>query len=131
RPGAQGRTGSIKIDCAAEIRGRCIEPKDYTAELMLVAPGRIIEASQLKALGLRRAVLDGLVERTLLVNDAERLGITVSEDDLDNELVAGRAHVSLPAERARQLAYSLRLSEDLVRLLPVLNPDTKVFEYKS
>ncbi|HEX9295541.1 MAG TPA: peptidylprolyl isomerase [Polyangiaceae bacterium] len=131
RPGAQGRSGSIRQECAAEIRGRCIEPKEYQAELMLVAPGRMIEASQLKALGLRKFVLDGLLERTLLVQDAERLGLAVSEEDLDNELVAGRAHVSLPVEHARMLAYSLRLTDDLVRLLPVTNPDTKLFDYKT
>src|SRR6266542_3697695 len=109
RPGAQGKAGSIKQECAAEIRGRCIEPKEYQAELMLAAPGRIFEASQLKAMGVRRAVLDGLVERTLLVQDAERLGITVSEDELDNELVAGRAHLSLPVESARMYGNWLGL----------------------
>src|SRR5690348_3588947 len=130
RPGAQGRTGSIKQECAAEVRGRCIEPKEYTAELMLVAPGRMIEPSQLKAMGIRKYVVEGLVERTLLVQDAERLGITVSEDDLDNELVAGRAHVSLPVEKSRMLGYSLRLGDDGVRVLPVLNADKK-FDYKT
>jgi peptidyl-prolyl cis-trans isomerase D len=130
RPGAQGRTGTLKQECAAEIRGRCIEPKEYTAELMLVAPGRMVEPSQLRAMGIRKFVLDGLVERTLLVQDADRLGITVGEDELDNELVAGRFHVSLPVERARMLAYSLRLGEDLIRLIPVTNSESKVFDYK-
>ena len=131
RPGAQGRTGSIKQECAAEIRGRCLEPKEYMAELMLVAPGRLIEGAQARALGVRRAVLDGIVERTLLVQDAERLGLSVSEEELDNELVKGRAHVSLPVDQARGLAYSLRLTDDLVRVLPVLTPETKTFEYKT
>jgi peptidyl-prolyl cis-trans isomerase D len=128
RPGAQGRTGALHQECAAEIRGRCIEPKEYTAELMLVAPR--MEPSQLKARGIRKHVLDGLVERTLLVQDAERLGITISEDELDNELVAGRVHVSLPVERAPMLSYSLGLGPDQVRLLEVRNPQTKVFDYK-
>jgi peptidyl-prolyl cis-trans isomerase D len=130
RPGAQGRTGSIRQECAAVVRGRCIEPKEYQAELMLVAPGRMIEPSQLKAMGIRRFVLDGLVERTLLVNDAERLGLTVSEKEIDDELFLGRFHVSLPVERARMLAYQLRLGEDLVRTIPVTNPETKQFDYK-
>jgi len=130
RPGAQGATGSIHQECVAQVRGRCIEPKEFNAELMLVAPGRMIEASQLKALGLRKFVQEGLVERTLLVQDAERLGITVAETELDNELVAGRAHVSLPVEHARMLGYSLRLGPDGVRLLPITNPDSKAFDYK-
>jgi peptidyl-prolyl cis-trans isomerase D len=130
RPGAQGATGSIRQECAAQVRGRCIEPKEFTAELMLVAPGRMVEASQVKALGIRKAVQEGLVERTLLVQDAERLGITVSEEELNTELVAGRAHVSLPVEEARMLSYSLRLGPDGVRLLPVTTPENKNFEYK-
>jgi peptidyl-prolyl cis-trans isomerase D len=130
RPGAQGRTASIRQECAAVVRGRCIEPKEYQAELMLVAPGRMVEPAQLKALGIRRYVLDGIVERTLLVTDAERLGLTISEEELDNELAAGRFHVSLPVERARMLAYSLRLGEDLIRPIPVTNPETKAFDYK-
>ena len=129
RPGAQGATGRISQECAAQVRGRCIDPKDYTAELMLVAPGRMIEASQIKAMGIRKFVQDGLVERTLLVQDAERLGITVAESELDNELVAGRARVSLPVEHARMLSYSLRLGADGVRLLPVTG-ENKVFDYK-
>jgi len=131
RPGAQGRSGSIKQECAAEIRGRCIEPKEYQAELMLTAPGRMFDPGQLKSLNVRKAVLDGIVERTLLVQDADRLGITVSEDDLDNELVAGRAHVSLPADRAPKLGQNLGLIDNAVRVLPVLNRETKQFEYKT
>jgi len=131
RPGAQGgSTGSIKQQCAAEVRGRCIDPKEYQAELMLVAPGRMVEPGQLKALGIRKAVLEGLVERTLLVQDAERLGITISEKELDDELAAGRFHVSLPVERARMLAYSLRLGDDLFRPIPVTGPENKEFDYK-
>jgi peptidyl-prolyl cis-trans isomerase D len=130
RPGAQGKTGSIKQDCAAEIRGTCIEPKEFFAELMLAAPGRMIEASRARKMGLRRTILDGLVERTLLVQDAERLGLTIAEQELDDELATGRAHISLPVDRARPLAYSLRITEDGARILPVLSPDTKAFDYK-
>ncbi|HKQ71591.1 MAG TPA: peptidylprolyl isomerase [Polyangiaceae bacterium] len=130
RPGAQGKAASIRQQCVAEVRGRCLEPKEYQAELMLTAPGRMVEAAQLKALGIRRLVLDGLVERTLLVQDAERLGLSVSENELNDELVAGRARVSLPVERARMLGYALQLGDDGLRVLPVTNPETKAFDYK-
>jgi peptidyl-prolyl cis-trans isomerase D len=131
RPGAQGQSGSIKQECAAEIRGRCIEPKEYQAELMLTAPGRMgFDPAQLKALGVRKLVLDGIVERTLLVQDAERLGITVSEKEIDDELVSGRAHVSLPVDRA-PIGGRLGLIDNSIRVLPVLNPQTKEFEYKT
>jgi peptidyl-prolyl cis-trans isomerase D len=131
RPGAQGQTGSLKQECVAEVRGRCLDPKEYRAELMLIAPGRLIEASQLRTYGIRKAALDGLVERTLLVQDAERLGLTVSDQELDDELTAGRAHISLPVDRARMLAYFLRMPEEQVRVFPVSGPEEKGFDYKT
>ena len=136
RPGAQGQAGNISQQCVANVRNRCIEPKEYQAELMLVAPPRMIDPAHVKQLGVRRLVLDGLVERTLLVQDAERLGLTISEDELNNELAAGHFHVSLPAEQAPTLAGQLwpsehrALAESLIRPIPVTNPTSKVFDYK-
>jgi peptidyl-prolyl cis-trans isomerase D len=130
RPGAQGRTANIKQECAAEIRGRCIDPKEFQAEFALMAPGRMFDPSMVRSLNLRKLVLDGLVERTLLVQDAERLGITVSEKEIDDELVSGRARVSLPVERS-SIGGRLGLIDDSVRILPVLNHETKEFDYKT
>jgi peptidyl-prolyl cis-trans isomerase D len=130
RPGASGQSGSIKLQCALEVRGLCVDPKEYYAELGLVAPGRMIEGSQAKALGVRRATMEGIVERILLVQDAERLGLTVAEDDVNGELVTGRVHVSLPVDRSRALGSALGMAEDMVRIVPVLDPETKKFDYK-
>ncbi len=130
RPGQQVSGVSLRQQCVAEVRGTCIDPREFNAELSLVAPGRMFEPEQLRAMGLPRLVLEGMIERTLLVDDAKRLGITVSEDELSDELIAGRMHVSLPASQAGMLAYSFRLDDDLVRLLPVTNPDTGRFDLK-
>jgi peptidyl-prolyl cis-trans isomerase D len=130
RPGANGATGSIKIQCALEVRALCVDPKEYYAELGLIAPGRMIEGSQAKALGVRRATMEGIVERILLVQDADRLGLTVSEDEINGELTEGRFHVSLPVDRSRALGSALGFSEDMVRVLPVRDPETKKFDYK-
>jgi peptidyl-prolyl cis-trans isomerase D len=75
-------------------------------------------------------VLEGLVDRFVLAEDAKRLGITVSDEDITRELANGRAHVSLPAEHMAQLAYPLGLGEDLVRYIPVKNHTTKKFDPK-
>jgi len=130
RPGQQVSGASLKQQCAAEVRGTCIDPREFAAELSLIAPGRMFEPEQLRAMGLQRIVLEGMVERALLVQDAKRLGITVSDDEVSDELIAGRMHVSLPASQAGMLAYSFRLDNDLVRLLPVTNPDTGRFDVK-
>jgi peptidyl-prolyl cis-trans isomerase D len=81
-------------------------------------------------MGFRRQVVEGLVDRQLLGEDAKRLGFAVSDDEVTRELAAGRAHVSLQAERLRQVGYALGLDENLVRLLPVKNPKTNKFDPK-
>ena len=78
RSTARMEHGSIRRECAAKVGGECVTPKDFYAEYGLVVP-RGIPQKQVKAYGLRRAVLDGLVERELLVAEAQRLGLDVDD----------------------------------------------------
>lgn len=140
RAGSQGPTSSLKEQCAVKL-GRCIDQKDYYAAFGVIVP-RGVDAKGVKRLGLRRAVLEGLVERELLVAQAEKLGLGVGKDLLDAELEAGRAHVSLPAEQARPLSGQLGLcrldpqrgcepgADILVRQLRVRRTPTADFDYK-
>jgi peptidyl-prolyl cis-trans isomerase D len=128
RPKGGEQTGSLKRQCAANIRDRCIDPKEFFAALGLIAP-RGMDDQRMKAMGIRRQVIEGLVERTLLVQDAARLGVTVTEREVKYELVRGRFHVSLPVKRA-DLRFYLGLSDEMVRLMPVTNPQTKKFDDK-
>src|SRR5437762_11640291 len=70
------RTGSIRRECAAKVGRECVTPKDYFAEFGLIVP-RGMPQKQVKAYQLRRQVLDGIIERELLVADAGRLGLGV------------------------------------------------------
>ncbi len=83
------------MTCAVEFDGNCVDAKDYGAAFALIAP-RGLDPKQVKALGLNQRVLDGLVERELLVAAAKKEGLGVSDEAVDAELFAGRAHVSLP-----------------------------------
>ncbi|HEX3855083.1 MAG TPA: peptidylprolyl isomerase [Polyangiaceae bacterium] len=108
RAGRNGPTASLKKECAIEIKGACIDPKEYYASFGLVAP-RGLDPRGARQLGLHKKVVDGLVERELLVAEAERLGVSASEADVEAELLNGRAHVSLPAQDAEKLSYQLGL----------------------
>ncbi len=111
RPGGNAGGAKVKVDCVAEVRGECISPRDYRATLALVAPR--MEDAQLKQMQLRRRVVDGLVERALLVQDADRLGVTLSDDDLNAELTSGHALVSLGVETPPMISqYYLHLPPD-------------------
>jgi peptidyl-prolyl cis-trans isomerase D len=111
--------------CAIEIQGDCISSAQWTASYRLiiqrVAPGA--DQDRLRSMGLYRRTSDGIVERWLLNKDAERLGITVSDDDLTASLAKGRAYVSLPAQEG--------LPQALVVPMNVENRQTKKFDRKA
>ena len=140
RAGRNGPTASLKKECAVEIKGDCIDPKDYYASFGLVM--RNIDPRAAKQLGLHKKVLDGLVERELLVAEAKRLGISVSDAEVEADLYNGRAHVSIPAEDAQTLSAKLgmcRIAEDgrgcepgtdtMVRYLRVKRTADEPFDY--
>jgi peptidyl-prolyl cis-trans isomerase D len=115
--------------CAAEVQGKCIPASHFNAAYRLIAP-RNADADRLRAMGLRRQVMEGLVDRQLLASDAKRLGIAISDEEVTAELANGRGHVSLPADKLRQLGYALGLADDSIRFLPVKNPKTNKFDPK-
>lgn len=131
RSASRMQTGSIKRECAAVISGECVTPKDYYAEFGLIVP-RGMSPKQVKTYGLRRQVLDGIIERELLVAEAHRLGLSVDEESVKKELRLGRAHASLPAATALRSGYMLDLvsadetgiQRDLVRELPIVDAKT-------
>ncbi|WP_437818949.1 peptidylprolyl isomerase [Sorangium sp. So ce1078] len=125
-----GPVQSTASTCVVEVRGSCISSVDFNASRNLLAM-RAVDENRLRAMGYRRLTAEGLYERWLLNEDAKRLGISVSDDELTTELVAGRVRVSLPADKIRQVGYALNLREDLIRYLDVRNRQTKKFDNKQ
>ncbi len=81
-------------------------------------------------MGLSEIVRDGLIERELLIDEAHRLGITVTEDEVTDEILLNSvAHVSLPTDDPA-LAYSLRVPDGKIRM-PFKDPKTKQFDIKT
>jgi peptidyl-prolyl cis-trans isomerase D len=95
RPNSTSRTASLAEACAARVRGRCIDPKDFGAAYRMLLPIRSSSVS--RKLNLKRVALDGLVERELLRDEAMRLGLTVTDRELTDQLFAGFVRVSVPA----------------------------------
>ena len=120
RAGRNGPTASLKKECAVELKGDCIDPKEYYAAYGLVM--RNIQPAASKQLGLHKKVLDGLVERELLVAEAKRLGISASADEVEGDLLNGRARVSLPAEGAQGLSAKLGMCRIAEQHHPPTNP---------
>jgi peptidyl-prolyl cis-trans isomerase D len=95
RPSAQQKTGSLSQACAARVRGRCIEPKDFASAYRMLVPTRSSAVS--RKLNLKKVALDGLIERELLDDEAKRLGIAVTEKEVTDQLYSGYVRVSVPA----------------------------------
>ncbi|HEX5102132.1 MAG TPA: SurA N-terminal domain-containing protein, partial [Polyangiaceae bacterium] len=139
RTGRGNPTASFKESCAVAYAGNCVDQKDYFAAYGLI--GRTADPKAARAMHLKKQVLDGLTERELLVAEAERLGLAISDDVLETELTAGRAHVSLPVDQAEVLAYRLGLCRRSpygcdpgtpigVRQLQVTKNDGETFDYQ-
>jgi peptidyl-prolyl cis-trans isomerase D len=135
RPATGAQNADSGPTCAAEVHGSCINTNHFWASYYLLTY-RGADAARLRAMGFRRQVVDGLIETWLLNQDAKRLGITVSDEDVSAETAAGRAHVSLPADKAKNTGYSLGLidprhpNDNLVSRLMVRDRKTNRFDAK-
>jgi peptidyl-prolyl cis-trans isomerase D len=99
RPSAQQKTGSLSETCVARVRGRCIDPKDFSSAYRILMPSRSQTLS--RKLNLKKVALDGLVERELLDDEAKRLGIAVTDKEVTDQLYSGYVRVSVPAADPR------------------------------
>jgi peptidyl-prolyl cis-trans isomerase D len=112
---------AFEAECVVRVGSSCVPPRDFTAAFQLsVRPD--LSAKDLKRLQIRKMLLDGLVDRELLLGEARRLGISISEEKVDAELALGRFHFSLPAEREGQLP--------MMTYVNVRHPDTDAFNYE-
>jgi peptidyl-prolyl cis-trans isomerase D len=106
RAGSGSPTSALNEHCAVDFT-ECIDAKDYYAAVGLIAER--VPPKQSRAMSLRRKILDGLVERELLYAEAKKLGLGVSDDAIEKEIMEGRAYVSLPVADADMLAFNLGL----------------------
>ena len=132
----------IMGDCAVKMPGVCVASKDFFASYGLIVPPGV-SAKQIKALKLPEQVLEGIVERELLAAQAQRQGIGIGSDELDGQLMQGRAHVSLPMAMAPMLGAQLGLcipagrnygcapSAPLIRLMSVRRSSDGHFDAKK
>ena len=141
RTGRGPTQSAVAEDCAVKVAGSCASRKDFHAAYGLIVH-QSIPAKQIKAMKLPEMVIEGLIEREMLVAEAKKLGVGVGDDDIDAELTQGRAHVSLPVSAADMLGvrlglcvpnpmtYACAASAPLFRLLPVKRPQDKKFDAK-
>jgi peptidyl-prolyl cis-trans isomerase D len=132
---------SLDGDCAIKVGKTCLGRKEFFATYGLVVP-QGVSAKQIKAMKIPDLIVDGLIERELLVTEAQRIGIGVGDDDIDAELTQGRAHISLPALASdlagsrlglcipNPMTYACAPSAHTFRTLPVKRAQDGKFDNK-
>ena len=112
-PSAGKKTAALSEDCAARVGGgasrRRITWRSYRI-LIPRGPGGELLTARAKQMGLHRIALDGLIERELLLREADRIGISVSQDEITDSIFNGFIQVSVPTDDP-SLAYQLRVPD--------------------
>jgi peptidyl-prolyl cis-trans isomerase D len=121
-------------ECVAQMDGECIPLGEYQTLLRLVAPPGATNKELRQSCFVKYAV-DGLVERQLLLQEAKRLGVGVSEDELDAGLALGRVHFSWPADApiptalASGRGFPRTGASPTITYLRVTDSETGAFDY--
>jgi peptidyl-prolyl cis-trans isomerase D len=116
-------------ECASEVHGKCIKASHFWATYRLVAGG--LDSNQAEALQLKKRLVEGLEERELLLADAKRLGVSISEEELTRELVAGRVRFSLPSTMDQSVVAALRIDPTGTRLIGPQFLDKKTQKFSA
>ncbi|MSP24494.1 MAG: hypothetical protein EXR75_04885 [Myxococcales bacterium] len=128
RPGTDVQ--SATETCAVEQEGRCVvSHADFVTAYRLASPSGG-DGDDAKS-QVRPLIIEGLVQRWLLVEDAARLGVGVSEAEVTRQLSRGFARVSLPADQ-ESFANYIGLAEPPqgpARNMGALDPKTNRFDY--
>ena len=131
RPNANQQAASLKEACVVSVKGRCVSPKSFKAAYRILIPrdqsGQLLTA-RAKQMGLGKIAADGLIERELLVDEADRIGLRATPDEVDQEIINGFIHVSVPSENP-QLASSLRVGDGKI-YVGFKDQKSKQFDYK-
>lgn len=131
RPNAGQKSASIKTTCVATVRGWCIDPKDHRSAIFLMVrgPQGELPPSAIAQLKIKDAALDGLIERELLVGEAARLGVAVTDQEVTDQIFDGIVRVSVPSDNL-ELAGRLPLGPGGMKILNFKDPKTKMFDMK-
>lgn len=116
-PSAGKQAAKLSKTCAATVRGTCVEPKDHKATYYVLIPRDPRSGERLvgraRSMHLADTVLDGLIERQLLIDEAERLGLTVSDEEVTDSIFNGWMHVSVPSDDP-SLGFSMSVKDGLI-----------------
>jgi peptidyl-prolyl cis-trans isomerase D len=87
--------GAAGVTYAAKVCGETITDTAFRYLYSLIGGNRY-PSETARFFRIKERVLDSLIERTLLAQEAESLGFRVSEDEIDREILKGNIFVTIP-----------------------------------
>jgi peptidyl-prolyl cis-trans isomerase D len=109
----KGIRDAFNETCAVKVGSACVDPRTHRAVYRLLMPRDRDGATDIKrarSMGLSKTVADGLVERELLLKEAARVGLTVTDREVTDSIVNGFIRVSVPSDNP-QATMSFRLDD--------------------
>lgn len=128
----RGIRDAFNETCGIKVGNACIDPKTHRAAYRLLMPRDRDGATDVKrarSMGLSKIIADGLIERELLIKEATRLGLTVTDREITESIVSGFIHVSLPSDNPMMSMY-FRLDDGKL-YAGFKDPKTKKFTEKA
>jgi peptidyl-prolyl cis-trans isomerase D len=129
---SKGIREALNETCAVKVAGSCVDPKIHRGTYRLLMPrdrDGATDANRARAMGLSKIVADGLIERELLAREAERIGLTVTEREVEDSIVNGYILVSTPSDNP-MLSYYVRTDGGKL-YAGFRDPKTKRFSTKT
>jgi len=117
RGGGCTNRSAWKINYIARVYNYTVSEQDFQA----VARRVNLSGSRNPDL-LRSAIVDGLIEREVMIHEAERLGFRISDDEINREIRDGYFYVSLGTKQLQQLAGAFGGVPISARQLTVYTP---------
>jgi len=87
--GCEGRQMSSEGDDAVKVGTRTVSSRDFKSGLMMVGGDRV-SPERAKMARLRETVMDRLIERELMAQEAERMGFRVSDEEVEDRITEGK-----------------------------------------
>jgi peptidyl-prolyl cis-trans isomerase D len=95
--------------CVVRVGGACVPAEEHRAVYTLAGNlmgNGTIDSKRMRQMKVGKTVTDGLIERELLAAQAERVGLTVTEEEVAQATLDGFVYLSGPTD-AEYLAYSM------------------------
>lgn len=106
--------GRLSTEYVARVYGYTLST-DAWRWAWIMHSGNQMQPKEAKAMRLRETVMDGLIERELLVHEARRLNLRVSEDDVEEMLLSNKLYITSSVHAMGRSARSGIVPTDFTR----------------